>query len=324
MGARREPPIKCPPANTPNSVAIYTSVGFRQLEATQYVDAVQKLNPDIVIGLADLVLGHTPGNKRRGKMVDRTHAFTTHATGLLYGNTVPENTRSKSAYFAPVLPLENAQQSIYMDDLETELRPFISGLALYESASLSAISEPLGDLPRLLYSAPATPHDILRDVSLGADLLTIPFMGVCSDAGIALDFTFPSPNTPTTITQPHDLAFDLWSPSHTIDTSALSNSCECYTCRNHHRAYIHHLLTAKEMLAWTLLQIHNHHVMDTFFAAIRESISRGTFEADTQTFQRTYVSELPKPTGQGPRYVLHTLYLSPQSLITTPTTTTKQ
>ncbi|PYH69311.1 tRNA-ribosyltransferase family protein [Aspergillus vadensis CBS 113365] len=301
MGARREPPIKCPPANTPNSVAIYTSVGFRQLEATQYVDAVQKLNPDIVIGLADLVLGHTPGNKRRGKMVDRTHAFTTHATGLLYGSTVPENTRSKSAYFAPVLPLENAQQSIYMDDLETELRPYISGLALYESASLSAISEPLGDLPRLLYSAPATPHDILRDVSLGADLLTIPFMGVCSDAGIALDFTFPSPNTPTTITQPHDLAFDLWSPSHTIDTSALSKSCECYTCRNHHRAYIHHLLTAKEMLAWTLLQIHNHHVMDTFFAAIRESISRGTFEADTQTFQRTYVSEAPKPTGQGPR-----------------------
>lgn len=321
MGARREPPIKCPPANTPNSVAIYTSVGFRQLEATQYVDAVQKLNPDIVIGLADLVLGHTPGNKRRGKMVDRTHAFTTHATGLLYGSTVPENTRSKSAYFAPVLPLENAQQSIYMDDLETELRPFISGLALYESASLSAISEPLGDLPRLLYSAPATPHDILRDVSLGADLLTIPFMGVCSDAGIALDFTFPSPNTPTTITQPHDLAFDLWSPSHTIDTSALSKSCECYTCRNHHRAYIHHLLTAKEMLAWTLLQIHNHHVMDTFFAAIRESISRGTFEADIQTFQRTYVSELPKPTGQGPRYVSHHTLSIPQSLITTSTTT---
>ncbi|PWY86426.1 tRNA-guanine transglycosylase family protein [Aspergillus sclerotioniger CBS 115572] len=302
IGARREPPIKCPPSNTPNSVAIYTSVGFRQLEAGQYINAVQKLKPDIVVGLADLVLGHTPGTKRRGKMVDRTHAFTTHATGKLYGSAVPEENQSKAAYFAPVLPLDNAQQSIYIDDLESELRPYISGLALYESASLSAITEPLGDLPRLLFSAPATPHAILREISLGADLLTIPFIGVCSDAGIALDFTFPStPNTTTTDSQPRHLAFDLWSPSYTTDTSPLSESCQCYTCCNHHRAYIHHLLTTKEMLAWTLLQIHNYHAMDLFFADIRQSIARGTFEADTQTFQRAYVSELPEPTGQGPR-----------------------
>ncbi|PYH96140.1 tRNA-guanine transglycosylase family protein [Aspergillus ellipticus CBS 707.79] len=295
MGARREPPIQCPPSNTPNSVAIYTAVGFRQLEAPQYIDAVRSLNPDIVVGLADLVLGHTPGVKRRGKMVDRTHAFTTHATEQLYGTA--EN-RSKTAYFAPVLPLDNAQQSIYMDDLEDELRPYVSGLALYESASLSAISEPLGDLPRLLFSGPKTPHDVLRDVSLGADLLTIPFIAVCSDAGIALDFTF-SANTTTTNRQP--MAYDLWSSSYITDTSTLSESCQCYTCRNHHRAYIHHLLSAKEMLAWTLLQIHNHHTMDTFFSQIRESIARNTFEANVQAFQRAYVSELPEPTGQGPR-----------------------
>ncbi|PWY79627.1 tRNA-guanine transglycosylase family protein [Aspergillus heteromorphus CBS 117.55] len=298
MGPRREPSITCPPSNTPNSVAIYTAVGFRQLEARQYIHAVQNLNPDIVVGLADLVLGHTPGLKRRGKMVDRTHAFTTHATGQLYGSSVPIENRSKTAYFAPVLPLENAEQSIYMDDLEDELRPHISGLALYESASLSAISEPLGDLPRLLFSAPATPHDILRDVSLGADLLTIPFVTVCSDAGIALDFTFPANSTTT---DPQPMAYDLWSSSYTTDTSTLSGSCQCFTCRNHHRAYIHHLLSAKEMLAWTLLQIHNHHTMDAFFSQIRDSIARDTFETDVQAFQKAYVSELPEPTGQGPR-----------------------
>ncbi|KKK14507.1 tRNA-guanine transglycosylase family protein [Aspergillus ochraceoroseus] len=305
LGPRREPSIACPSNNTPNSIAILTSVGYRQLEAAQYVEAIQKLSPDIVIGLADLAMaGQEPGTKRRVKMVDRTHAFTTHATDQLYGINVPAADRSKAAYFAPILPLENTQQQIYLEDLETDLRGAVSGLALYQSDSLSIVPESLGALPRLLISGPNTPHDILREVVLGADLLTIPFLSTASDSGIALDFTLLPPSAtdgsnPSSATQP--LAIDLWSASYTTDTSPLAEKCECYTCRNHHRAYLHHLLAAKEMLAWTLLQIHNHHTMDTFFAQIRESIQRGTFETDVETFQQTYTTEFPQATGQGPR-----------------------
>jgi queuine tRNA-ribosyltransferase len=280
---------------------VLTTVGFGQLEAGQYVEAVQKLRPDIVVGLSDLVTSHKPGLKRQAKMVDRTHAFTTHATEQLYGSAVSEENRSKTAYFAPLLPLDNAQQTLYLEDLEDEVRQYISGLALYESASLSIIPKPLGDLPRLLLSEPATPHDILREVSLGGDLLTIPFLGTSSDAGIALDFAFPPPLSDTSTSEYRPLAYDLWAAAHTSDTSPLSESCECYTCRNHHRAYIHHLLEAKEMLAWTLLQLHNLHTMDNFFAKVRESIQRGTFESDVESFQRTYDSQLPEQTGRGPR-----------------------
>ncbi|RLL99300.1 hypothetical protein CFD26_104109 [Aspergillus turcosus] len=309
LGPRRVPSIICPPNNTPNSISILTSVGFRQLEAGEYVEAVRKLRPDIVVGLADLAQGQTPGSKRRLKMVDRTHAFTLHATEQLYGPTVPEGSRSKSAYFAPVLPLENTQQSLYLADLEHDLRPHISGLALHESASLSILPENLSNLPRLLFSDPATPHDILRQVCLGADIFTIPFLGATSDAGIALDFTFPAPSHPFegTTSEPRPLAFDLWSSSFKVDTTPLNASCECYTCKSHHRAYIHHLLSAKEMLAWTLLQIHNHHTMDNFFSAIRESIKRGTFDTDAELFHRLYAPELPEKTGQGPRLRGHQL-----------------
>ncbi|KAH1905261.1 hypothetical protein KXV22_005161 [Aspergillus fumigatus] len=308
LGPRRVPSIACPPNNTPNSISILTSVGFRQLEAGEYVEAVRKLRPDIVVGLADLAQGQTPGTKRRVKMADRTHAFTSHALEQLYGQTVPEGSRSKSAYFAPVLPLENTQQSLYLADLEHELRPHISGLALHESASLSILPEKLGNLPRLLFSDPATPHDILRQVSLGADIFTIPFLGATSDAGIALDFTFPAPSTVETIvSEPRPLAFDLWSTSFKVDTAPLNTSCECYTCKNHHRAYIHHLLSAKEMLAWTLLQIHNHHIMDKFFSAIRTSIERETFLTDADMFHRFYAPELPEKTGEGPRLRGHQL-----------------
>ncbi|KAE8150111.1 tRNA-guanine(15) transglycosylase-like protein [Aspergillus avenaceus] len=300
LGPRRVPPIPCPSSNTPNSIAVLTGIGFAQLDSNQYVEAVQKLRPDIVVGMSDLVLTHPPGIKRQGKMVDRTHAFTTHATENLYGNTVADENRSKAAYFAPLLPLDNAQQTVYLDELEEELRPHVSGLALYESASLSIVPESLGDLPRMLFSQPATPHDLLREVSLGADLLTIPFLGAASDAGIALDFVFPPPSD-TLVSTPTPLGFDLWSNDYTTDTKPLQQGCECYACRNHHRAYIHHLLQAKEMLAWTLLQIHNIHNMDTFFARIRASIQQGTFESDAQNFHRVYDPQLPAQTGLGPR-----------------------
>ncbi|KAF5867141.1 hypothetical protein ETB97_004062 [Aspergillus alliaceus] len=303
LGPRRVPPLPCPPSNTPNSVAVLTTVGFGQLEAGQYVEAVQKMRPDIVVGLADLVLTHQPGLKRQGKMVDRTHAFTTYSTEQLYGSAVLGRNRSKTAYFAPLLPLDNTQQTLYLEDLEEDLRQYISGLALYESASLSIVPESLGDLPRLLFSKPATPHDILREVSLGADLLTIPFLGVSSDAGIALDFVFPPPSdaSDTSVAELKPLALDLWATTFTTDTSPLHKKCQCYTCRNHHRAYIHHLLAAKEMLAWTLLQLHNLHTMDNFFANIRKSIQQGTFESDVERFHRVYDPQLPEQTGQGPR-----------------------
>lgn len=303
LGPRRYPPIPCPPTNTETSIAILTSIGFLQLSAGHYLEAIQKLKPDIAIGLADIVLGKPPGVKRRGKMVDRTHAFTRDALEQLYEAPKAQGEKSRAAYFAPILPLDNAQQSLYLDDLETEFRHYLSGLALYESFSLTFIPESLGDLPRFLLSDPPSPHEILREISLGADLLTLPLLGSSSDAGIALDFTFPAPSSTEDGVEPPPLGIDLWSSAYAKDLSPLREGCECYACRRHHRAYFNHLLNAKEMTAWALLSIHNYHIIDNFFAGVRESIQRGSFEEDVQSFNRVYVSALPAQTGEGPRYV---------------------
>lgn len=55
------------------------------------------------------------------------------------------------------------------------------------------------------------------------------------------------------------------------------------------------------MLGWVLLQIHNHHILSTFFSGIRSSLLNGTFTADAEKFARFYESELPEKTGKGPR-----------------------
>ncbi|KAH8702116.1 tRNA-guanine transglycosylase family protein [Talaromyces proteolyticus] len=312
LGTRRTPPVVTPQSNLANGVAVLTSVGFHHLEAPYWLDSLKKLRPDIVIGMSDICYGYPPGVKRREKMVDRTHAYTRDATNQIYHETDPTNSEHRPLYFAPILPLENTQQGLYLDDLVGELRPNISGLALYDAASLDIIPEKLGDLPRLCFSEPATPQQVLREIALGADILTIPFIGNLSNAGIALDFSF-LPNEAddeASSSTPKPLAVDFWDPSHAISLAPLKEGCECYACQNHHRAYVCHLLSVKEMLAWTLLQIHNYHVMDLFFTNVRRSIANGTFEADSMAFERRYESSFPEQTGQGPRLRGYSSYVS--------------
>ncbi|EPY26928.1 hypothetical protein STCU_06008 [Strigomonas culicis] len=50
---------------------------------------------------------------------------------------------------------------------------------------------------------------------------------------------------------------DLNSAEFTYDIGPLCRDCTCYTCKRHHRAYIHHLLTVQEMNSSILLVIHN-------------------------------------------------------------------
>lgn len=307
MGPRRVPPVYTPMPNTGTAISILTSVGFRKLEAEDYVEAIQKLRPDIVVGLADLVVGLQPGIKRREKMVDRTHAYTRDATRQLYGDVGEPKSESSTVYFAPVLPLENTQQMLYLDDLGDELKQYISGLAVYEASSLAIVPEILGCLPRLTLSGPKTPQEILREISLGADLVTIPLVGMASDGGIALDFFFEDQENGSSAPKP--LGIDMWSPIYATDLSPLVQDCQCYTCTKHHRAYIQHLLSAKEMLAWTLLQIHNYHTIDCFFAAVRDSIESGKFKEGVRAFEHIYQPSLPEQTGQGPRYALTRVFL---------------
>ncbi|KAK2794731.1 hypothetical protein FQN52_007501 [Onygenales sp. PD_12] len=294
LGPRRVPPVPCPTPNCPTSITILTSVGYRQLDTEQYVEAIQKLRPDIAIGIADIPVN--PGVKRRERMVDRTHAWTRDEIEQLYGPNAEAET--KALFLAPILPLDKEQQNLYLEDLEEMDK--VAGFALYDSHSSSVIPESMASLLRMSLGETRTPQDILREVALGIDLSTVPFISDASDAGIALDFVFPRPdNSSEPGTKP--LGVDMWPATHAADMSPLVQGCKCYTCQKYSRAYVRHLLHAKEMLAWTLLQLHNHHIMDNFFAAVRESLAKGTFAEDTQKFEAAYESGLPEQTGQGPR-----------------------
>ena len=264
---------------------------------------MRNLQPDIVIGMGDLVLGQRSGLKRVDKMGDRTAAWTQEMiTGLSDVRDVSSDA-SQPALFAPILPIEKEMQSVYLNQLQDEMRDDIHGLTLYDSSSVGTIPDSLLHLPRLSLDEPSSPQDILRNVSLGMDLLTIPFVGAATDSGVALGYVFPcSSESHQESRKP--LGIDMWSPEHANDLSPLRSGCLCYTCTKHHRAYVQHLLSAKEMLGWVLLQIHNYRVLNEFFAGIRSSINSRRYEEDRQRFEKLYERSLPAKTGQGPRFVL--------------------
>jgi len=68
------------------------------------------------------------------------------------------------------------------------------------------------------------------------------------------------------------------------DPLPIDENCECYTCRYFSRAYIRHMVLAKEILAATLLTIHNLNTLLTLMRDIRQAIVQGQFDQFTLHF----------------------------------------
>ncbi len=56
------------------------------------------------------------------------------------------------------------------------------------------------------------------------------------------------------------------------DLSPVDQNCECYTCKNFTKSYLHHLFKQREILGYTLATIHNLTIMEKLFAKIRQMI----------------------------------------------------
>lgn len=70
-------------------------------------------------------------------------------------------------------------------------------------------------------------------------------------------------------------------------------TCDCYTCQNFTRAYLHHLFRVGEILGATLASIHNIHWTQAFMAKMRQSILDGTFEIFRANVHEAYPEGAP-------------------------------
>nr|WP_233556063.1 tRNA guanosine(34) transglycosylase Tgt [Galactobacter caseinivorans] len=71
--------------------------------------------------------------------------------------------------------------------------------------------------------------------------------------------------------------FNLSGRRYKTDFTPLQEGCDCYSCLNYTRAYIHHLFKADELLSHTLISIHNIRFTVRLVDRAREAIEDGTF-----------------------------------------------
>ncbi|MDA9919603.1 tRNA guanosine(34) transglycosylase Tgt [Porticoccaceae bacterium] len=71
---------------------------------------------------------------------------------------------------------------------------------------------------------------------------------------------------------------------HRHDTGPLDPECDCYTCNNFSRGYLHHLEKCGEMLGAQLNTIHNLRYYQTLMVGLREAIAEGRLDAFADEF----------------------------------------
>ena len=70
---------------------------------------------------------------------------------------------------------------------------------------------------------------------------------------------------------------NLFNKKYELDSLPIDEKCACPTCRSYSRAYIRHLLKAKEMLGLRLCVLHNLYFYNTMMSEIREAIRAGNY-----------------------------------------------
>lgn len=118
------------------------------------------------------------------------------------------------------------------------------------------------------------PDDIFTAIENGADTFDC-----VSPTRVARTSAFYTP----------DGRFNLSNARFKRDFGPLDADCDCYTCQNYTRAYIHHLFKAKEMLSATLTSIHNERFVVKLVDDARLAIEDGTFfEFKEETLGKYY------------------------------------
>ena len=108
-----------------------------------------------------------------------------------------------------------------------------------------------------------TPANILEAVDRGVDFF---------------DCVYPSRNGRHGHVYTNHGKINLFNAQYELDESPIEEGCQCPACRTYSRAYIRHLLKAKEMLGMRLCVLHNLYFYNTMMEEIRDAIEAGRYK----------------------------------------------
>lgn len=144
----------------------------------------------------------------------------------------------------------------------------IGGLAVGESheqmyETIDAVIDYLPKEKPVYLMGVGTPANILEGVERGIDFF---------------DCVYPSRNGRHGHVYTNNGKLNLFNAQYEKDMRPIEEGCQCPACQKYSRAYIRHLLKAKEMLGMRLCVMHNLYFYNTMMEEIRDAIRNGDFK----------------------------------------------
>lgn len=133
------------------------------------------------------------------------------------------------------------------------------------------------DKPRYLMGV-GKPEDIVEGVRRGVDMF---------------DCVMPTRNARNGHLFTRNGVVKLRNSANKTDIRPLDEQCECYTCKNFSRAYLHHLDKCKEIVGSQLNTIHNLHYYQELMAGLRQAIEQGKLDDFVDQFYQLKGMEVP-------------------------------
>lgn len=157
----------------------------------------------------------------------------------------------------------------------------IGGLAVGEKASemyqsIEYVTEILPtNKPRYLMGV-GTPENILEAIERGVDMF---------------DCVMPTRNARNATLFTSIGKVGIKSSKYKLDESALDEKCDCYTCKNYSKAYLHHLFRCNEITYHRLASIHNLKYYLNLTRGAREAIINGRFKEYKEEIYQNFTKE---------------------------------
>ena len=147
---------------------------------------------------------------------------------------------------------------------------------MYRMLDVVAYKMP-SDKPRYLMGV-GTPLDLVEGVARGIDMF---------------DCVMPTRNARNSHLFTSSGVVKLRNASNKMNLDPLDKNCDCYTCQNFTRSYLHHLDKCKEILGAQLNTIHNLRYYQTVMEDIRTALDEGRFMKFREQFYQQFDQPIP-------------------------------
>jgi queuine tRNA-ribosyltransferase len=246
----------------------------QRLTPEKSIHIQENLGADIIMAFDECAPPHD--REYNIQAMARTHAW---AERCLQAKTRPDQ-----ALFGII-------QGGVFHDLRTESASKISGMG-FDGIAIGGLSvgeskeemnqmldvlQPLlpPDKPHYLMGV-GSPEDLVNGVMRGVDIF---------------DCVLPTRLARHQAAMTHHGRINMLNAAYAHDNRPIDADCSCYACRSFSRAYIRHLVVAKEILASTLISIHNIHTLLTLVRQMRQAIIDQKFNQFAKGYLADYFGE---------------------------------